>query len=248
MDIIPHAQAFIYSNPPYKVREFFQDHSWTTSISGYLVEAYDLSKRIIVNSKYTPYSHIATIRFMHDHDVREVKESWAYAMKQIGRKSLPLLWVRELSERSRVHYHIILSAPKHSSATIYDILKRATKDYNTNISVQPYKPRLLYPLAYYVTKAKVAGYVDGKLCKDKYKDKRRLFLPNLDLRKYGATKGFFDKRTDEDIRAYKDVSKAIREGGVPLEVEEEANEIYAMLGDYMPYNRILFTLMYFYKR
>jgi hypothetical protein len=82
------------------------------------------------------------------------------------------------------------------------------------------------------------GRVKGTLVNDLHARKRRLFKPNLRLKKYGEIGSFWERPKKQLWREIKDIEKQIADGLEKPNIKKLARHVYDMLGGYVPLETI----------
>lgn len=150
---------------------------------GFLNEAKQLAQCLLRNRIL---HHEATISFDKDMSEGEHQEMWRVTCRNLTRAGLSYVWVREVDDDDRIHYHIMFADEEVNKATI----KNAIPESHRSVS-RVHKERIvnMFNMCFYFAKAKVAG--NG--LKDKHGAKRRWFKKNVKLSKWNASKSFWVK-------------------------------------------------------
>src|SRR5262249_12306352 len=135
------------------------------------------------------------INFEAEKPLTEIKTRWSKACRKLKKTGVIALWVIEVSRSNRVHFHLIVSSVI-TKAALDEAIKEAMPSREVvrwHHRVQRIRQNEMWQLAHYICKAKVAGYVNGRLVDDYYAAKRVLFKPKLGVRKHGTIGKFWIK-------------------------------------------------------
>jgi hypothetical protein len=230
------------TDPPYTKPSIFRAKGWTDCVAGYIREARKLVTCILRNEALMlhPYHWHVTINYESVQTPAEIKTCWTKVCKKLKKSGVVALWVREVNRSNRVHYHLIVSNQIRKEA-----LDQAVEDAMPPREVIPWHKRLqrikqgeTWQLAHYITKAQIAGYVDGRRVVDYYATKRLLFKPKLGLVKYRTIGDFWVKRKAAIWQVIKDKEKRIAEGLEKPGMPELVVYIYELLDQTLPLYKI----------
>lgn len=238
---IPDDKIF-QTTPPWTKTSNFKLKSWTETVQGYLNEAKNLTTCLIRNRELAkrPYTLFLTIYVDVTMQPKAINDWWKKAARNLQRKGVVAIWVREPTRTNRVHYHLLLRSihTKEQLATIIEesLPSRKTGRWHKNIKVVRKRDgRLLR----YITKAKTAGETkSGIYLSDLYRRKRLLFKSGLGIRKHGTIGRFWSKSKEaiwEDVKARE---KRIAEGLEQPNVKRLAQHAYEFVDGYVPLRQI----------
>ena len=217
---------------------------WRT-INGYFNEAKQLTKCLLINAKRTkPYPLEAVIKFSGDVTPDDHNTVWKMYTKNMRRRGITAVWVREPTRKNRIHYHLILTAPDAIEAAEQALRSSCLKGYTDRLELHVKAVEYQRAICEYVTKAKVKGYNDhGDYVVDKYGHKRLLFADHIKLDKHGSVGPFWHSPKEQIWREVVE-----REKGIALfkgEVCEEARRLHKLVADDLPRWRVERNLAYF---
>jgi hypothetical protein len=186
----------------------------------------------------------AVIKFAGEMDVNEHEEVWTKYVRNMRRRGIVGMWVREPSRSNRIHYHMILAAPEAEAEAERTILESCPEEYQARLRKPHVKPIYdQHAICGYVCKAKAKGYDErGRYSLDKWENKRLLFAKRIKLKKYGTIGRFWCKPKEA---IWREVIE--RERGIGLhesEVYQAARHLHGLVGDDVPRRHILRSLAY----
>lgn len=236
-----HDSGLLYqADPISKKPSSFRAKGWTSTVAGYIEEAKQLTTCILRNKKLarTSYTYHVTINFESVLTPARVVSHWTKICRALRSKGISAIWIREPNETNKVHHHLIVrnQISEFALKQIVNNTMPSRADFPWHMKVQAIND--IWQLAYYVTKAKVAGYVNRRRIVDYYRDKRLLFLPNLGLKKYGTIGAFWVKPKKaiwEDIRR---VEKRIADGLETPGIRDLVKHIHQLFGETVPQRKI----------
>lgn len=216
--------------------------SWTDTIEGYLYEAKKLTTCLLHNRKLAkqPYTWFVTIYVDFVMPPKQVTDWWKKAVRNLQRKGVVALWVREPTSTNKVHYHILLRS-RHSKNDLTEIIEaslpsRKLGRWHKNIKQIDKSD---YRLLHYISKAKTAGKTkSGKFVTDLNRKKRLLFKSGLGIRKHGAIGAFWVKSKEAIWNDVKAKEKRIAEGLAQENVKRLAEHAYEFVCGAVPLRRI----------
>lgn len=216
--------------------------SWTETVEGYLNEAKKLTTCLFRNRKLArePYTWFVTIYVDVVMQPKAVNDWWKKAARNLQRKGIVAIWVREPTSTNKVHYHMLLRS-RHTQSQLTTIIEESLPSrklgrWHKNIEpVEGGDWRLLH----YITKAKTAGETkSGKFVTDLYRRKRLLFKPGLGIRKHGTIGAFWVKSKEAIWSDVKAKEQRIAEGLAQANVKRLAEYAYEFVGGYVPLRQI----------
>jgi hypothetical protein len=216
--------------------------SWTETVEGYLNEAKKLTNCLFRNRKLArePYTWFVTIYVDVVMEPKAINEWWKKAVRNLQRKGVVALWVREPTSTNKVHYHLLLRS-RHSKSQLVNIIEESLPSRGLGRWHKNIKPvdgsdwRLLH----YITKAKTAGETkSGKYVTDLYRSKRLLFKRGLGIRKHGTIGAFWVKSKEGIWRDVQAKEKRIAEGLAQKNVKRLAEYAYEFMGGTVPLRKI----------
>ena len=216
--------------------------SWTDTIQGYLNEAKKLTHCLLENRKLArqPYTWFVTIYMDVVMQPKEINDWWKKSVRNLQRKGVIAIWVREPTRTNKVHYHLILRS-HHSKDELIRIIEQSLPSrqlgrWHKNVEqIEGSDWRLLH----YFTKAKCGGYTEsGKYVADLYAKKRLLFKSGLGIRKVGTIGPFWVKRREEIWQKVKDTEKRIAEGLADERVRKLAKHAHELINGYYSLKQI----------
>lgn len=232
-------------NPVYRRPSQYKPKGWTDSIEGYIHEARKLTTLILRNRKLAgePYTWFGTIVVEAVLPPKDVAALWTRAARSMREAGIVALWVREPSKQNKVHYHLLLRS-RHTEAKLRDIVKAAMpqkqvgqKRAGWHMNLKPVTDDEWW-LAHYITKAKIAGRLNGRPVSDLYAKKRLLFVSGLPFNKVGEIGAFWVKPKTKMWDDVKATEKKIAEGLEMPNVGRLAEYVHEFLGGYVPLEKI----------
>lgn len=194
---------------------------WTDTITGYINEAKQLTHCILRNARLMgrPCAWFVTVGIEIVQTPDEITDLWAKASRNLRRKGIVALWVREPTSSNKVHYHLLIKDPigekdlrRVFKESLPNLQKPTPKGRRRGWHMKPQPITDGWRLAFYVTKAKISGRVNGQQLADCYAKKRRLFKPNLGIRKYGTIGEFWERPKAKLWQEIRDGEKRIADG------------------------------------
>src|SRR5579872_3288982 len=181
--------------PTYSKPSRFKPKGWTDTTLGCVHEAKKLAMCLLRNRKAMthPYAWAVHINLSVELPAKTITDLWASACRTLNRRGIVAIWVREPTRSNKVHYHLIV---KNAIQKID--LERAIEEAMPNRREVKWRKRIErikseWFYSHYIVKARVAGYVKCRRVEDLYAKKRRLFKPNLKLKKYGTVGDFWER-------------------------------------------------------
>lgn len=235
-------ETLFQTDPPYSRPSRHKPKGWTETVAGYIREAKKLKTQILLNERLAgqPYTWHLTIAFETVLSPSEVKAHRTAAFEALGRIGVVAVWVMEVSRQNHVHFHLVLRNRTSEAA-----LRRAVENAMPSREVVPWhahpkriKPGGSWQLAHYVTKAKIAGFVDGRPVADRYRRKRVLFRPKLGLQKTGKIGPFWVRSKKALWQAVRDKEQRIAVGLDRPHVRDLARRVHEMLDGTVAVNRL----------
>lgn len=225
----------------------FKLKAWTETVVGYQNEADKLSRCILRNRDLMgrDYPWAVSINVEVELWPKDIKAVWTKACRKLKARGVVALWVREPSTSSHCNYHLIVKSEMTEEA-----LEQAIEEAMPDRDVIPWhkqvrRVRSQYHYARYITKAKTRGYLHGREVMDKYRDRRLLFQPGLDLRKVGTIGQFWEKSKKllwQDIR---DHEQRVGEGLEQPKIRLLARHVFDLIDGYYPLQRVERSFGYF---
>lgn len=225
--------------------------SWTETVEGYLNEAKKLTNCLFRNRKLAkePYTWFVTIYVDVVMEPKAVNEWWKKAVRNLQRKGIVAIWVREPTSTNKVHYHLILRS-RHTKSQVVTIIEESLPSRQLGRWHKNVKPiegsdwRLLH----YISKAKTPGKTKaGKYVKDLYTKKRLLFKSGLGIRKHGTIGPFWVKSKEAIWSEVKVKEKRIAEGLAQKNVKRLAEYAYEFVCGYVPLRQIERNFGYYWN-
>jgi hypothetical protein len=230
------------TDPPYSKPSMYKPKGWTDTVAGYIREAKKLTSCILRNQRLMEQSYQwhVTINFETEQMPEEIRKNWSKVCNRLKKSGIVALWVREISRSNRVHYHLIISSRISKAA-----LEKAIEEAMPPREIIGWHKRLqrieegeTWQLAHYITKAQIAGYVNGRPVDDYYASKRLLFRPKLGLLKTRHIGKFWVKPKGAiwtDIRENEErIAEGLEQPGVRMLVDH----VYNLLDRTVPLRRI----------
>ncbi len=238
---IPDTNLF-QTDPEFSKPSLFRPKGWTGTVAGYIHEASKLKTCLLLNERLSaqPYTWHVTVAFEAVLSPTEIKATWAKVCRKLKRDGVIAVWVMEVNSQNHVHFHLVLRNPISRVALerTVETAMPARDVIGWHKCLQRINPDRTWQLAHYVTKAKVAGYLDGRPVADYYASKRRLFKPRLGLHKTGFIGGFWVNPKAAIWRTVVEREKQIAEGLERPHIRQLAEHVYEMLGGTVPLARI----------
>lgn len=232
--------------PVFRKPSQFRPKGWTETVEGYLSEARQLARTLIDNRRlmgrtYSCSWHL-TINVEVSQTPEQITDLWVKACRNLRRKGLVALWVREPTRNGHVHYHLVVKS-RTGQRDVRRIVRESMPELGVttptgrrrlgwHMKLQPVTND--WQLVHYVAKAKIAGYINGVKVDDYYKNKRLLFSPNLDLKKYGTIGEFWERPKAALWQDVRDKEKKIAEGLTDPDVRRPAEHVHRLIGGYYP--------------
>lgn len=222
--------------PPFSKATSFKLKSWTDTVEGYINEAKQLTLCILRNrhAMKRSYTWAVHINVNVVQTPKQITDLWTKACRNLRRKGIVALWIREPNKANKVHYHLVVKnniGKKELEQAIEEAMpSRATVRWRKR--VEPIKNEWYY--CHYITKAKVSGYINGLRIADLYMRKRRLFKANQELKKYGVIGDFWERSKKRLWQEIKDKEKRIGEGLENPNVKRLAKHVHDMFGGDVP--------------
>ena len=229
--------------PVFKKPSQFRAKGWTETVEGYQAEARQLSRCIVDNRRLmgTSYSWLVTINVEVVQTARQITDLWAAVCRNLRRKGIVALWVREPTRSGKVHYHVLVrddiaetDLRRIVRESMPDLGKPTPGGRRQGWHMKPQRVEHDWRLALYMTKAKVAGVVKGKEVDDYYEGKRLLFSTNLKIKKYGTIGDFWMKPKKALWQAVRDKEQRIAEGLKNPDVRRLAELVHEFIGGSIP--------------
>lgn len=220
----------------------FKLKSWTETVAGYLNEAQKLTTCLIRNRELArnPYTWFLTIYVDVIMQPKAINDWWKKAVRNLKRKGVVAIWIREPTRTNKVHYHLLLRST-HSKDDLEQIIEeslpsRTLGRWHKNLKpVKKRDGRLLR----YITKAKTAGKTkSGIYVADLYRRKRLLFKSGLGIRKVGTIGKFWFKSREAIWNDVKAKEKRIAEGLAQENIKRLAQFAYELVDGYVPLQQI----------
>ena len=216
--------------------------SWTDTIEGYLNEAKKLTTCLFLNRKLSrqPYTWFTTIYVDVVMTPKEVNDWWKKAARNLKRKGVVALWVREPTSTNKVHYHLLLRS-NHSKQDLTKIIEESLPSRKLGRWHKNIEPIVGsdWRVLHYITKAKTPGKTKtGKYVADLYLKKRLLFKPKLGIRKVGTIGNFWSKNKEAIWSEVKAKEKRIAEGLEQANVRRLAQYAFEFIEGYVPLRQI----------
>jgi hypothetical protein len=228
-------------NPKIRSTTLHKEKGWTSSITGYWHESSKLARLILRNRKYLnqPYTWAVTIKIESVMRPDMAVELWRNACEKMRDAGVTALWVREPAKNHSIHYHLITTSHSGQKKQLERAIEKAMPHRSVVAYHKQVKPILSeWYWSHYITKAKVAGTVNGVALRDKYAKKRLLFRPHLGLNKSGKFGDFWAKRKKDLWAEIQSIEQRITDGLANRKVRMLAEHVYALLGSTVSRNRI----------
>lgn len=228
--------------PVWSVPSKFLPKGWCDTVAGYLREAKKLKMLLIRNRilMKAPYRWFLTIYVDFHQSPTEISAWWNKAKRNLARKGIDALWVREPTRSNKVHYHLLVKNPISK-----DQLERIVEDSLPSRAIGRWHKSLRqvkksdWRLVHYLGKAKLGGNTkSGKFLTDLYRKKRLLFVKKLRIRKLGTIGKFWVKPKAEIWKKIVEHEKRIGDGLEKPKVKEIAKYAYDFLGGTVPLKTI----------
>jgi hypothetical protein len=191
----------------------YPDRSWKT-INGFKWNSRRQTYCLQENEKLRtqPYQLVGTVNICADLTVDQIRLTWAKICRKLNSIGVECWWIREVSKRNRVHYHLIIGT-SHDPKTLKKTIKSAAPNIKRfRMQFEPFKMASKNWIAY-ICKAEISGTerqdtdtddVDcvcaspnAKRIEDVYGKKRLLFARNVRLVKVGSFGNFWVKKSKE---------------------------------------------------
>lgn len=164
--------------PIFRKPSQFRPKGSTETVEGYLSEARQPTRCILDDRRIMKkaYSWHLTINVEVVQTPKQITDLWTTACRNLRRMGIVALWVREPTRSGKVRYHLILKSmlPEKDVRRIVgesmpDLAKPTPKGKRSgwHMKLQPVTDD--WQLAHYVTKAKIAGFVNGKKVEEFYR-------------------------------------------------------------------------------
>lgn len=221
-------------------KQSFKLKGWTETIVGYKNEADKLSRCILRNGVLMKRSYTweLTINVEAELMPKEITDLWTKVCRKLKKHGVVALWVREPSPSNHCNYHLIVS----SNQTQIELEQAVEASMPDRSAVKWHKHIKAiddqYGYSRYMTKAKIKGYVNGKLVDDLYQNKRLMFRPHLKLRKVGTVGKFWLKSKAKLWQDIRDVEQKISDGLEKPNVRRLAKYLHELVDGYVPLKQI----------
>lgn len=235
------ASRLYQTKPIFNKPSQFKAKGWTDTVEGFQHEANKLTRCILRNRQLakSPYTWHVTINIEIIHTPKQVSDEWTKIVRNLRRKGIVALWVREPTKSGKVHYHLILrnvigkaQLVKTVKQAMFDEKKNGKKRCGWHMKVKAVDDD--WEIAHYITKAKKPGYHDRKKVDDYYAPKRLLFKAGLKIKKYGEIGDFWVKPKKQIWLAIIDVEKRIGEGLEQPNIKRLCKYVFDFLGGGVP--------------
>jgi hypothetical protein len=181
------------SHPPFTTCSSFRDKGFSTSVCGYLRTAKEWRTCIVRNNKISGrrFTSMMTINYTAPLSPSTIKDHWNRFLRSLRKTPAAGLWVREITQSNKLHYHILFYSGPTLSTDLLTIKESARRLLpNSRVRFELIN-NPSFTLAY-VLKAKVAGHDQyGRFHRDLHHKKRLLFKPKTGLRKLGVFGNFW---------------------------------------------------------
>jgi len=229
------------ANPKARATTLHKEKGWTSSLAGYVYESSKLSRLILWNRRYLdhPYTWAVTIKIEAVMRPEKALQLWRIACRKMRDAGVSALWVREPAKNHSIHYHLITTSHLGCRKQLEKAIENAMPHRSVVAYHKQVKPiQSEWHWTHYITKAKVAGAINGIAVSDKYAKKRLLFRPHLGLQKSGKFGDFWVK-TKEDLWAeIRTLEQKIKEGLAKPQIRRLADHVYDLLGATVSRNRV----------
>ena len=241
-----HENKIYQENPVFHKPSIYRPSGWTETVEGYIREARKLTTLILRNRKLTgePYTWFLTIAVETVIPPKDTAALWTRAARSMKDAGIVAVWVREPTTTGGIHYHMLLRT-RITKPDLRAVFQAAMKPKKTDpagvawhMNVQPVDDDDWWWLAHYVTKARIAGTVNGKSVADFYASKRLLFVPGLPFNKHGVIGKFWAKPKGQMWADVIATERKIADGLKKPHVERLAKHVYDFLGGTIPLKQI----------
>lgn len=229
------------ATPKARSTTLHKEKGWTSSLAGYFYESSKLARLILRNRRYLdhPYTWAVTIKIEAVMRPEKALQLWRSACRKMRDAGVSALWVREPAKNHSIHYHLITTSHFGRRKQLEQAIENAMPQRSVVAYHKQVKPiQSEWYWSHYITKARIAGTVNGIAVNDKYAKKRLLFRPHLGLQKSGKFGDFWVK-TKEDLWAeIQAIEQKIKEGLEKPHVRRLADHVYDLLGATVSRNRV----------
>lgn len=222
------------TKPTFHKPSQFKAKGWTDTVEGYINEAKKLTMCLLRNRRNMkrPYTWTVHLNINEVISPAEVSATWSSFCRNFRRRGMVCLWVREPNKLNKVHYHLVIKniTTRHDLEDAIEASMPPRSQVKWRKKIEPIQNEWRY--LHYITKAKIAGRVKGKMVADMHRRKRRLFKPKLGIGKYGTVGKFWEggkskKKLWAEIQA---VEKKIAEGLANPDVVKLVDHVAGMVG------------------
>ncbi len=215
--------------------------SWTESIETYHRSAMQLTQCILHNRRLMkrPYRWFLTINFEDVMEPSLVSSRWKTACDNLRDRGIHALWVKEVSKTNRVHHHLLVKndmTREELAQVVEQSMPSRKATMRWHKMIKPVKGG--WRLAFYITKAKLACYINGRPVADYYARKRLLFKANLGIKKVGTIGSFWERPKGEIWAEITENEKRIGKALERREVRLLVIHVQEMLGNSVPIEKI----------
>ncbi len=230
------------TDPVFSNASLHRPKSWTETTTGYIREAKELTMCLVRNERLMdkPYQWHVTINLEIELTPSEIRNRWRKVVRKLRARGVVAIWVMEVSRSNRVHFHLIVSS-QISGVALEQAIDNAMPpraEVGWHKCLQRIEPGGTWQLAHYVTKAKIAAYVNGRRVEDYYAGKRVLFQPKLGLRKHSPIGPFWVKPKAAIWADIRGNEQRIADGLNQPGVRELVNHVHEILGHTVPLRTI----------
>lgn len=136
---------------------------WKTR-NGQRRETKELAVCLVINRRprRRDYPLEAVVKFDGDVSVNEHDDLWKKYAKNMKRRGVAASWVREPSNKNRIHYHLLIVAPDVPEAAEDAIRSACPKGYEDRLRLHVKTVVDQRGICYYLPKAKTRGYDPAK--------------------------------------------------------------------------------------
>lgn len=231
------------SNPVWHVPSQFKPKGWCDTVEGYLREAKKLTTLLVRNRKLmkAPYVWFLTIYVDFHQSPNEISSWWNKAKRNLTRKGLDAIWIREPTRSNKAHYHLLVKnrISKMDMARIIEESLPSRELGRWHKGIRLIDPEDEWHLLNYFSKAKIEGKNKaGKYFADLYGHKRLLFVKNLRIRKLGTIGNFWVKSKTVLWKEVIEQEKRIAEGLEKPNVKRLCRYVHEYLGGFVPLEKI----------
>ena len=236
------AEKIFQTKPLWTKQSAHQLKSWTDTIEGYLNEAKKLTTLLFLNRKLAkePYTWFITIYVDVEMKPKEITAWWKKAVRNLQRKGIVAIWVREPTRTNKVHYHLLLRGD-HSKKDLIQIVEESLPSRKLGRWHKNINPIVGsdWRILHYITKAKTRGKTkSGANVSDLYVKKRLMFKPRLGIKKVGNIGQFWIKPKDEIWSDVVAKEKRIADGLEQPNVKKLAQYAFEFIQGYVPLREI----------